>query len=696
MSTKPETRNTQHDIYEDIIPYPGLRPFTHSDAPFFWGREKQTEVILRQLVQSRFVALIGPSGCGKTSLLLAGMAASLKAGQYAAPDTAWWISLMRPGEHPIPSLAEALQQSVLEEHEGKPGAEQAVLNQMVLSHLRHAPSGLVKVLQEGPFPENIRVLLVVDQFEDIFRFENHKSREEMKAFVALLIESVRQSEFPIYVVLAVRSKYLQRCIEFRDLPETMSGNQVLVPLLTPGQIRKTIIEPARQCHGTVDTDVVNTFLHEMEARPARLPLLQHCLRRTWLRAYSRAQDIRQTQPIFTPSYQSPRVRVTLDDYTSVGGLKHALSNHADETFQMLDEDQQQIARHLFCRFADRRSEKRSINTLARVREIASIAQATPSAVIEVIEVFRHPEHGFLMPEAGTPLHADSIISVSHESLLQHWRRLAEWIEQEFRSASLYRHLEQSAQLWQQGKASLWRSPELEQTLEWRAREHPTAGWAQRYGHDFELAMAFLDASERKQSRKRHGLFCLLLGLLLLSGIAVWGMWEHVQRMYPAAQSGIASSLSLFQDDTASELAAVPTSTPPLTPIPTSTPPPVPTATSEPTRPPAAAITAAQTPASKPLKPPAIRWTFLRHERFYVKAGESVVLAVEMEEPSPIPVLVECQAIKGDVECSDIEGNMALLRYTAPVTSGKDLIEVHLENSRTGETAHTLIKLELLQ
>src|SRR5688572_9637528 len=61
-------------------PYRGLAPFEDSelDALYFFGRERDTEIVVANLIASRFTVLYGPSGVGKSSLLLAAVARKLR------------------------------------------------------------------------------------------------------------------------------------------------------------------------------------------------------------------------------------------------------------------------------------------------------------------------------------------------------------------------------------------------------------------------------------------------------------------------------------------------------------------------------------------------------------------------------------------------------------------------------------------
>ena len=121
-------------------------------------------------------------------------------------------------------------------------------------------------------------------------------------------------------------------------------------------------------------------------------------------------------------------------------------------------------------------------------------------VTAVVEVFRRPDRSFITPSAGVPLRSDTVLDISHESLIRQWQRLNQWVEQEAQSADTYRRLEQTARLWHAGKAALWGTPDLENALAWREQENPTAVWAERYGAHFDMAMAI----SRRQSGPTPG------------------------------------------------------------------------------------------------------------------------------------------------------------------------------------------------
>src|ERR1041384_1870289 len=89
-------------------PFPGLRPFAFDESDLFFGRDGQSEELLRKLSRTRFVAVVGTSGSGKSSLVRAGLLPDLFSGFMEGAGSHWRIVLMRPGNDPLGNLALAL------------------------------------------------------------------------------------------------------------------------------------------------------------------------------------------------------------------------------------------------------------------------------------------------------------------------------------------------------------------------------------------------------------------------------------------------------------------------------------------------------------------------------------------------------------------------------------------------------------
>ncbi|MGC2237762.1 MAG: hypothetical protein WA584_16480 [Pyrinomonadaceae bacterium] len=195
--------------------------------------------------------------------------------------------------------------------------------------------------------------------------------------------------------------------------------------------------------------------------------------------------------------------ITLDDYKSIGTMETALSKHADEAFFELSGDKQKIAEKIFKCLTETDRENREIRRATTIEKLCAISDADFEEVASVIDVFRKEGRTFLMPPPGVELNENSLIDISHESLIRKWERLKNWVEEEGQSSRTYRRLAEDALLNQQNRMGFWSDPELKDALEWRENFKPNETWAQLYKEtgerqfkaSFADAMQYLDESE---------------------------------------------------------------------------------------------------------------------------------------------------------------------------------------------------------
>jgi len=208
-------------------PFPGLRPFEADESHLFFGRETATDELLRKLRNNRFIAVVGTSGSGKSSLVLAGMLPDLYGGFMAEAGSRWRVAILRPGDAPIRALAASLSAPGVLGREGQQPAMQRAITETVL---RRGAFGLVDATRPARLAEGDNLLVLVVQFEELFRiqrsFEDRSVKDVSAAFVKLLLEAARQTELPIYVMLTMRSEYLGDCTRFRDLRVAISCGSV--------------------------------------------------------------------------------------------------------------------------------------------------------------------------------------------------------------------------------------------------------------------------------------------------------------------------------------------------------------------------------------------------------------------------------------------------------------------------------------
>ncbi len=476
-------------------PFPGLRPFDFADAYLFFGRDGQSDEILRHLERRRFLAIVGASGSGKSSLIRAGLLPYLHGGFLAGAGSHWRVAIFRPGSDPIGNLAQKLGQPDVLGTPLEGGADLKRSVVMLEATLRQSGLGVIEAVRLARLPERENLLIIVDQFEELFRFADasgaERQEDDAAAFVKLLLEATRQTELPIYVVLTMRSDFIGDCARFQGLPEAVTAGMYLIPRMTREQRRAAIEEPVRVGKAQIARRLVNRLLNDVGDNPDQLPILQHALMRTW--DYWEKNCL-PGQPIDLEHYEK------IGTMSPDGDVEGALSIHADEAYEELpDQRHREIAKRMFQSLAEKGADNREVRRPATVAEIAAVAGAQIPEVIKVIEYFRRLGRSFLMPPSDVPLDEHSVIDVSHESLIRGWRRLKEWVDEEARSASVFRRLAQTAVLHARGEADLYHDPELQIAL----NEHPTAEWAKRYHADFEQAMAFLEESREVAAAKQQ-------------------------------------------------------------------------------------------------------------------------------------------------------------------------------------------------
>jgi WD40 repeat protein len=531
-------------------PYPGLRPFEPEESDLFFGREPQIDELLRRLGRSRFVAVIGSSGSGKSSLVRAGLVPALISGFLTSAGSHWRVAMFRPGGDPIGALTEAVRGALREQ------APQATGDRnLVEITLRRSSLGLVDAVRQARMPDGENLLIIADQFEELFRFERalgtREAHDEAAAVVKLLLEAVRQMETPVHVLITMRSDFLGDCSQFRDLPETINNGLYLVPRMTRDQFRQAITGPAAVCDAAVSPRLVQQLLNDLGNDPDQLPVLQHALMRAWNGWRNKPGN---TQVI------------DREDYLATGGMAEALSRHADETWSELPASGRRLCRRMFQCLTEKGPDNREVRRPAKLGDIARILEADPDAVKDVIERFREEDRAFLMPSRLTALDEDSVIDISHESLIRKWDRLREWVEEEAQSRAIYVRLAQAARLNQRNEAGLWRNPELQRALDWKEQARPNAAWAERYAPGFAAAMDFLERSvadvEAERQREAEMLrrearaaslekasrrvVALLAASLLVAGVFGWLLFDNSRLLKETIASRLATQAALLQ------------------------------------------------------------------------------------------------------------------------------------------------------
>lgn len=580
-ATVAELLRSELSKQRDGMPYPGFRPFRREEWPIFFGRERQVQALLGLLKKHHFICIHGPSGGGKSSLIEAGLIATLERERRRLGVT-WHSATLRPGTNPLWNLAYGLTRA-LNYRVAAPEADNAeptaksrpgVINPEipaaveVYSLLTRPGGSIALAARECGLKEEDRLLLVVDQFEELFRLRALGDRRDTQPFIELLLDVFDEQPSGIYVALATRTDFLGDCSEVVGLAEAVNAAPYLTPALTEDELRAAIRGPAELFGGNVEPTLVEQLLKDSANAPDRLPILQHALMRLW-----------------TVAGRQNSNQLGVDVYRSdaIQGVESALDRHAEEvmaspelaglerqveaTFKALTElDGQGRAIRRPLPWAQLCAE--TGNELPPQKKPTESEPKEPTALERVVNRFRAEGTGFLgrpRPEETT-FRRDTIVDVAHEALIRRWKRISRpaagtarregWLWDQTFDAATYRGL-----LFQAKSDDQTISPQvLADRLKWWQRQPKTAAWARRLGEDREAtdqdALADVDridelfkrseAGRQRQIRSQRLLnaayFTVGLLVFVFIGVVAWAISERVQRARDVRQAEMISQV----------------------------------------------------------------------------------------------------------------------------------------------------------
>jgi WD40 repeat protein len=511
-------------------PFPGLRSFSIEESHLFFGREGQSDEVLDKLFRNKFVSIVGASGSGKSSFLFCGVIPILYGGFASAVGSNWHVVSTRPGATPIDNLSESL---LLKDsnHVGVSDENKQLKKTITSTLLKSSSLGLIEAVKQLQLNNNYNVLIVVDQFEELFRFkrkEDKNTANESLAYINLLMEAVKDKDCRIYVALTMRSDFVGECAQFPELTKYINESHYLIPQMVREQKRLAIEGPLAVSDSAISARLVQQLLNDLGDNPDQLPIMQHALMRTWM---------------YWQDNQDADEVMDLRHYEAVGSMVGALSQHADEAYDELTEKQKIYCEILFKNITEKGSDSAGIRRPTKLAELAAVAACTEEEMTAVIEHFRIEGRSLLTPSIGVALNGESMIDISHESLMRIWIRLKKWVEEENESAQMYLKLSEAASNYQIGKAGLWRQPDLQLALNWKKKNKPTLFWAQRYDSAFERTLVFLETSSeayeekirlkemaQRKSLNRARLVALVLGLftVMALGSLVFSVFQTLE------------------------------------------------------------------------------------------------------------------------------------------------------------------------
>ncbi len=476
-------------------PYPGLRAFSNLDHLPFFGRETETQDLLRLLRAHPFLALIGSSGSGKSSLVYAGLLPALKESRAFGPGD-WLVRDLRPGMDPLGALRTALA--------GDP-----------LRPLETVPA----LLGTESNPE--RLLLVVDQFEELFAV----TKENAALFQNALLGLLKQEG--VWVVITARADFYPSLMSSPLWPEIRENRYEVLPL-GEAALAEAIRKPAEKVGVYVEAALVERLVGDAREEPGVLPFVQETMILLWDKVVRRFLPLSAYEALILP-------RSAYDKHEPHGttGLDAAIAIHAKGVLSKLTVEQQDIARRVFLRlvnFGDGRPDTR------RQQPRSALQLNYDPRLVDTTIAYLASDKSRLLTVTGQEGDADSKIDISHESLITAPSAIRTWIEEGRVDELLRRDLQEDAEEWLATKRDasyLYESARLQQAQDWSARYHEDIG---------PEIQSFLEASARSDKKRmlQRRSFLLLIGLFALFGLASAAYFVRLEALKQAARGPMVS------------------------------------------------------------------------------------------------------------------------------------------------------------
>jgi tetratricopeptide (TPR) repeat protein len=391
-----------------ICPYRGLRPFREEDEAFFCGREAFTSKLVDVVNRRNLIALVGASGSGKSSVVRAGLVPNLRRRR----DFVWEFITIRPQDRPLYNLAAGLI-PLLDPQLSE--IDQLQETAKLASSLTDGPLELRDVVEKilAKQPGTDRLLLVVDQWEELYTL--CKDEAAQQRFIAQLVAAAASGN--CFVILTLRADFYSRVVDNRALSDPLGDGVVNIGPMKREELERSITEPARKNSLRFEDGLVKRILDDVGQEPGNLPLLEFLLTELWEKRHG------------------PELELTA--YEAIGGVRRAIAEQAEKTFQRLNSAEQEAAQSALLALVVPGEGTEDTRRRAALGDLNSEERA-------VIAKFTADR---LLVTTRDPSGRD-VVEVGHEALIREWDRLRLWVNEDRQFLRTLRRVEQDEASWQ--------------------------------------------------------------------------------------------------------------------------------------------------------------------------------------------------------------------------------------------------------
>jgi hypothetical protein len=372
-----------------------------------------------------------------------------------------------------------------------------------------------------------RILVIADQFEELFTRTPVADRAR---FAGELLDASRSRA--VTVVLTLRADFYGHAVGLsRELSDGMQRGVVNVGPMRAEELRQAIVEPARLVGLELEPGLADIIVRDVVDRPGALPLMEHAL--TELAE-------RSSGPV-----------LTLQTYVEIGAVAGALAQTAERTFNALEPAEQVIARRVFVSLVQLGEGTADMRRRALIDELP--LDATEVDVVETL-VVRLADDNLVTTSAGAKA-GERWAELTHEALIEGWKRFRDWLEADRDWLVLHRRLQQAS--------AEWRTTHDDNLLFQDTRLIETQAAAAAHRNDVtEAERQFLQRATRRQAVRERTRYLgqttglatgAALGYAITFALAFWGQtpdastaWLAFLTLFPlGALVGTSLGLSIW-------------------------------------------------------------------------------------------------------------------------------------------------------
>ena len=389
-------------------PYVGLQPYSENESTYFFGREKETRLIVANLFASRLTLVYGVSGVGKSSVLRAGVINNLH-----SRDELLIVFFNDWQNDPINGIKEAVFE-----------AARKVIGRS--SEVQESAT-LVEYLTTYAIHLDRRIMFILDQFEEYFLYHSHDDMPD--SFAAQFPLVITQSDLPVSVLISLREDSLARLDRFEGSIPNLFDNflriEHLERLSAMHAIKRPIEEHNRRYaesgrEVSIDQTLVDEVIRQVKTGEVIIgefgkgrapseseddirvetPYLQLVMRRLW-------QEI----------VRSNLYALRLGLLDQLGGAKSIVGKHLDDVMGALSRSEQDIAASIFRHLVTPSGAKIAYE----LYDLGEIASVDADKLEPLLEKLTGSEFRVLRPLEPTKSKKESAVAFAraHSRTLEH-------------------------------------------------------------------------------------------------------------------------------------------------------------------------------------------------------------------------------------------------------------------------------------